>query len=70
MAKQIRLIDKHTNSGVFDMMGFTEELASMPCRDQLRTAQEITASHAPLDYAKPTTHEGIVADNPDLIGLS
>jgi len=63
MTKQIRLIDKHTKGAQFDMTGFAAELAVMPCRDQLRTAKAITASHTPKDYPEPEGYEKFVIDN-------
>ncbi len=81
MTKQIRLIDKHTKNGIFNMMSFLAELAGMPCRDQLRTAEAIVGIHtdlagnefidsisvAPKDYAELRTHEELIAFNADLL---
>ncbi len=61
----MNLIDKHTKNGKFRLMNFVEELAGIPCRDQLRTAREIT--ERPIDYAEPVSMEQQIINNADRI---
>ncbi len=61
MTKQIRLIDKYTEHGVFKMMGFVSEICGM------RTAEDVISDNTDLLASYYREYERSLKNDPDVL---